>query len=121
LLTALFFALQGLGPLLHAHVEGDAAGSGGGIHLHLAGLAPEAGDDRSATETSQADSAAIEVGKEIRRDTAHALLDVHRRPCIGRPPSTACLTVRPVRPSAPIPGALTFNWPPAHAPPLAVI
>ena len=120
LLTALFCALQGLGPLLHAHVEGVPEGSGRGLHLHLAGLSPKADDHRSASATSQAESAAIELSNDIRRDRVHAWLADHRRPCIGRPTPTPCLTVRAVSTSAPPACPRDFDRPPAHAPPLIV-
>lgn len=119
LLVAVFAMLQGMAPLLHAHL-GDDRGGATGVHLHGA-VAPGHGDV-AALDVSHAlpdESPAIGVGQELRRKWSFDLPDLAPAPV--QPVSLAPVAARQ---GVPLPAEPTFVGraprlvPPAQAPPL---
>lgn len=119
LILGLFALLQGIAPLLHAHVMPPAEGQTG-LHVHAMAFAP-AGDSPQATGltiAAQPESAAITAPAEHRRDEAGCSV---AQPAIADlPPVTApearCLMVDACVPGAhPLASALRLPF--AQGPP----
>ena len=66
LMVGLLAVLHGMAPLLHAHTGGESQPARG-VHLHLSLAVPDA-STASAHDLTPADSPAIGVGSEIKRD-----------------------------------------------------
>ena len=118
ILVALFALLQGMAPLLHAHMGADATGVSG-VHMHGTPQGAQEGD--ADTHWSGAGPIAAQVvglGQEIRRDLSWQPVDV--APAImpgwnvGQP--QGCPLAPAVAAALPSRAALRLA-PPAHAPP----
>lgn len=116
---AAFALLQGMAPLLHAHVAASGADGQSGIHLPIAVLHASHGHAAASLEIGvvQEESSAITAPTEHRRNEATP----------GDPPVVAIATAQPrpatlraTRPAAPghaTAGRSPHLRPPAHAPP----
>jgi hypothetical protein len=142
-LIALFALLQGMAPLLHAHMGVDASGLSG-VHMHGAphGAADRGAIDRGAhsdahdgvhegvhdgarhavdTHWSGAgpvDMPVVGLGQELRRDSAWQPLDIAAASVSGWNPSKGRDRARPPTSAAALPPCTACRrLPPAHAPP----
>jgi hypothetical protein len=119
LFLGLFALLQGVAPLLHAHVAPPAGGQTG-LHVHAVALAPtgEAGQAISLTLATQPESAAITAPTEHRRDEALGRLV---QPGVAHVQPLAAPGSRSVAAPASVPGAhphaSAVRLPPAQGPP----
>lgn len=119
---ALLALLQGLAPLLHAHVLAAAATAQGGVHLPVAiAHAIHAGVAIDTACASTDEGGIVTVPPEIRRDRPLAL-DLPT--VILTPPTLAARTANAVSVgTAVIPhhaGTSFIGLPPAHGPPVTV-
>jgi hypothetical protein len=76
ILVALFALLQGMAPLLHAHLGADRSGASG-VHMH-AGLhaAVPASPTERFTDAGPLETQVVGLGQEIRRDPSWQPNDV---------------------------------------------
>lgn len=118
-LVAIFAMLQGMAPLLHAHLGGDRGGATG-VHMH--GAPSQGHGDAAALDVSHAlpdESPAIGVGQELRRKGSFDLPDLATAPA-----EPVALPSAARRWSVPLPAEPTYVGraprltPPAQAPPL---
>jgi hypothetical protein len=114
----LFAMLQGMAPLLHAHLGGDKS-VGGGVHLHTGAHAPSPAQPVTLwSDAGPIESPAVGLGQELRRDSSWQPLDaviarvvawfIPSRPAPGAPRESTA--VRDAR-------AGNRLLPPAQAPP----
>jgi hypothetical protein len=121
LFLALFALLQGVSPLLHAHVMPPAGGQTG-LHVHAVAIAParERGQATSLTFAAQPDSAAITAPTEHRRDE---LLSHLTQPGPARTQPVRALTAAAADAHSRAAGVqariLALRLPPAQGPPTA--
>jgi hypothetical protein len=75
-MIVLFAVLQGMAPLLHAHLGGDMSG-GSGVHLHTGAHATSSErSDIYWSDTGPVETPAVGLGQELRRDLPWQPLDV---------------------------------------------
>jgi hypothetical protein len=119
LILGLFALLQGVAPLLHAHVMPPTGGMTG-LHVHVITLAPagESGQATSFSLAAQPESAAITAPTEHRRDEALGRLV---QPGVAHVQPLAASGSRSVAAPASVPGAhphaSAVRLPPAQGPP----
>lgn len=117
-LVAVFAMLQGMAPLLHAHLGGDRGGATG-VHLH--GASSHVHGDVAALDVSHAlpdESPAIGVGQELRRKWSWAMPDLAPAPAVPAPAVPAVVGQPDPLPVVPtFVGIAPRLTPPAQAPP----
>jgi hypothetical protein len=75
-MIVLFAVLQGMAPLLHAHLGGDRSG-GSGVHLHTGAHAVAAQQTVAYwSDAGPLESPAVGLGQELRRDSSWQPLDL---------------------------------------------
>ncbi|HEV7914611.1 MAG TPA: hypothetical protein VGP22_12670, partial [Albitalea sp.] len=114
-----FALLQGISPLLHAHV-GSVGTPEDGLHLHLPGLkAADCSAQAIGLATTRGESAVVEPGEEFRRDAAAPPSGTRNRQVVLRPAAIVSARVAARDAAAqPLPAAPPFDRPPLRAPPL---
>jgi hypothetical protein len=122
LFLGLFALLQGISPLLHAHVLPPTGGQTG-LHVHAVPIAParEPGQSASLTFAALPEPAAITAPAEHRRDEPLGNLAqpgiARSQPPIGASADTSRAPALPA--GAPV-RALALRIPPAQGPPAAL-
>lgn len=122
LFLGLFALLQGIAPLLHAHVIPPTGGQTG-LHMHAVGLVPAGESDQATALTfaAQPESAAITAPTEHRRDEALGHLV---QPALAhvQPVATPgqCSVTLPARVPGPHPLASALRLPLAQGPPAPI-
>jgi hypothetical protein len=119
LILGLFALLQGIAPLLHAHVMPPAGGQTG-LHVHTVVIAPagDSGLTASLTIAGEPESAAITAPAEHRRDEA---LGRVMQPAVAHVPPVAAIEAGRLPVDGRVPGshplATALRLPFAQGPP----
>ena len=118
ILIALFALLQGMAPLLHAHMGADVSGVSG-VHMHGVPHAVSGGEPESRWSGAGAlETQVVGLGQEIRRELSWQPVDVAPAPVPFRDngPSGTFSLLPVVNEAPPVPAAHRLV-PPSHAPP----
>jgi len=118
ILIALFALLQGMAPLLHAHMGADASGVSG-VHMHGVPHAVSGGEPESRwSGAGPTETQVVGLGQEIRRELSLQPLDVVPAPAPfrGGGSSGARSPLPVVNEAPPVPAAYRLV-PPSQAPP----
>ena len=118
ILIALFALLQGMAPLLHAHMGVDASGVSG-IHMHGVSHAAPGGEPEARwSGAGPLESQVVGLGQEIRRELSWQPVDVAPAPiCAWNCGSSGTFTPLQVAIEAPLALAACRIVPPSRAPP----
>ena len=110
--------LQGLSPLLHAHVMPPDGGQSG-LHVHAVALGPARNCEStvSLTLAGVAESAAIMAPTEHRRDESLGGAACAAPPCAAPVAPAAIHSADQPAPAASVPIAAALRLPPAQGPP----
>jgi hypothetical protein len=118
ILIALFALLQGMAPLLHAHVGADVSGVSG-VHMH--GVPHAVPGDEPESRWSGAgplETQVVGMGQEIRRELSWQPVDLAPAPVpVRESGSSGMLSLLPVVNEAPAVPAAHRLIPPSRAPP----
>jgi len=119
ILIALFALLQGMAPLLHAHMGVDVSGVSG-VHMHgVAHAAPGGEPESDWPGAAPLETQVVGLGYEIRRELSWQPVDVAPAPLAARDGgrSGTLTLLRAAYASLPVPAARRLLLPPSHAPP----
>jgi hypothetical protein len=120
ILIAMFALLQGIAPLLHAHMGVDVSGVSG-VHMHGVPHAAPGGEPESGWPgAAPLETQVVGIGYEIRRELSWQPIDVAPAPvCAWNCGSSTTFTPLRVANQAP-PGLAACLAPPSRAPPPAL-